>query len=257
MSMIRVLKDDLMYRILQNALNCRLNVKLDNETPGYGNCWYYSVMQQIRRPEILPYINSSIRSLNEKEMRNHVSHYIHEIQGYCPAIQRFKQIYAAINPNLSWDQYFQQQSTDGVYADELFIMATAVLIGVNIHINSATCTPVQPVNIIKNSWEDDGSSTTGNNGITAASNPYLIIGYDSAHFQSLLPAENVTINKDTVISYANVVKSNGNGGLRMKIPPNTMFKLNQRATIFLRLSHFCNKINNRAEVCRTIKLSCR
>ena len=68
MSMIRVLKDDLMYRILRNALNCRLHVKLDNETPGYGNCWYYSVMQQIRRPDILPYINTSIRSLNEKEI---------------------------------------------------------------------------------------------------------------------------------------------------------------------------------------------
>ena len=230
MSMIRVLKDNLMSRILRNARNCHLYVKLDSETPGYGNCWYHSVMQQIRRPDISPHIDLSIRYLNEKELRNRVSHYIHEIQDYCPAIQRFKQRYVAINPNLSWDQYYRQQSTDGEYADELFIMATAVLIGVDIHINSATCTLVQPVNVIKNSWEDDGTSISAYDN-SNASNPYLIIGYDSEHFQSLLPSVNVTINNDTFISYADVVKSNRD--LRMKIPPRPMFKSNQGANVSL------------------------
>ena len=221
MSMIRISKNDLMHRILHNALNCNLNVKLDCETPGYGNCWYHSVMQQIKRPDISPLISSSIRCLNEKELRRHVSQYINEIHHYCPAIQRYKlQSCTAINPTLTWDQYYRQQSTDGVYADELFIMATAVFIGIDIHINSATCSAAKPFNVIRSSWVDDSSNVE--NRLTAGKSSYLIIGYDSEHFQSLLPTDMIH-KTGKLTTYSDVVKSNLN--LQIKFPPMQRFKL--------------------------------
>ena len=55
------------------------------------------------------------------------------------------------NYNMSWDSFISEQSNNGVYATELFIKTTAVLLGMNIHITSVHCTPEHPYNMYKNS----------------------------------------------------------------------------------------------------------
>ena len=37
---------------------------------------------------------------------------------------------------MTWDNFLNEQSRNGVYATELFIKTTAVLVGINIHITS-------------------------------------------------------------------------------------------------------------------------
>ena len=133
------------FQILNNALRCGLRVRLDAETPGYGNCWYYAIVQQMRRPEISCLIDVNIRYLNHYALRRKVSDYVETIHSTCPAILNYKNLYIANHPTLTWEKYMREQSSNGSYADEIFIMATAVLIGLDIHITSEECTLLNPL----------------------------------------------------------------------------------------------------------------
>ena len=95
---------------------------------------------------------------------------------------------------------------------------TAALIGIDIHINSRTCTVARPVNIISKLSLCDYTNTD-----TITNQPYLLIGYDSEHFQSLIPrsiSETGTIN-NVVFSYAEAVKASktNDANLHIKFPP--------------------------------------
>ena len=73
-----------------------------------------------------------MRSINHYELRQKVSTYIQSIHTNCGAILEYKTLYIASHPTLTSERYYVEQSTHGNFADEIFIMATAVLIGFDV-----------------------------------------------------------------------------------------------------------------------------
>ena len=55
-------------------------------------------------------------------------------------------------------------------AGDIFIMATAILIGLDIYINSAQCDQSQPFNIIKRYWQEPDIPHRNDH-------PFLLIGH--------------------------------------------------------------------------------
>ena len=181
--------------ILRNAHKCGLSVRLDSLTIGDGNCWYHAVVQQIRRPEIYCRVDSKYRNIGHRELRAKVSSYVRDIHMHCPNIILYKTAVLNRNPNMTWELYLQGQSTNNIMADDIFIMATAVLIGLDIHINSAHCNPTNPATVIKRYWQEPDEPEEDDL-------PFLIIGHSQLHFQSLIP---VTTNTNESCSYSDVI----------------------------------------------------
>ena len=77
---------------------------------------------------------------------------------------------------MSWDNFVSRRSNSGVYATELYIKTTAMLLRMNMHIASEHCTPEYPYSIITSLWNDD------NHERKSSGNAWKISGI---HFQSL------------------------------------------------------------------------
>ena len=75
---------------------------------------------------------------------------------------------------MTWDNFLNEQSRNGVYATELFIKTTAVLVGINIHITSEHCTREHPYNIVTSTWSDEDTHSV---------NSILIGNISGVHFQ--------------------------------------------------------------------------
>ena len=239
-------------RILFNARACNLNVDLDKITPGLGNCWYYAVIQQINRPEIYPLIDVNIRNLNHFQLRHNVSCFIDRIHNTCAAINQYKINCLSTNPNFSWEKYFDEQSTNGNFADEIFIMATAVFIGIDIHVNSQRCNCIHPVNIISKFalWGEDIEDN-----YTISDRPYLLIGHHAEHFQSLIPRNIFRIEEIQVesinniaYSYADVVKkSKKDDNLHISFPPMNRINIHHKSFPIKQIIPMQNMVDKRKE----------
>ena len=114
-------------QIYENAVRCGLRVNVDHNTPSDGNCWYHAVVQQLRRPEILTLLNSEMKFMDSKTLREKVCSYIQGFQLSCPYIIEYRK-HSQLTSPIHWKQYLHRHSKDGTFADQLFIQATAVLI---------------------------------------------------------------------------------------------------------------------------------
>ena len=167
--------------IISNAKRLGLAVCVDTPTPGDGNCFYHSVIQQLAQPDIIPVMRHT-SSLSHSILRGMVYVYIQENYNDIEYIQQYCTIYELTlneeHDHLSWDAFLYDQSRNGTYSTELFIKTTAVIIGVDIHITSEHYTRQYPFNKITAFW----------NGSECSTSPPLLIGNISGvHFQSLLP----------------------------------------------------------------------
>ena len=160
---------------VENAENCGLRVREDYKTPGDGNCWYYAVIQQMRRPEIVPFIPENMQSFNHFELRREVSEYVRSIQNNCQAIIKYRRLRLSSDSYFNWQQYLRQQSTDREMAADIFLNATANSIGLDIHINS-----YDREQVITSYWSEPDIPQVNYR-------PFLLIGYHNLHFQSLIP----------------------------------------------------------------------
>ena len=116
-----------------------------------------------------------------------------------------------------WEHYLRSHGTAGVWAEYMFCVATANYIGLDIHINSATCTRNKPVNILRSYWQEPDVQRVITN-FQHADMPYLLIGHHGNHFQSLLPRHQLLTS---VIHQSNPInnKSGDMSNLRIKFPP--------------------------------------
>ena len=216
-------------KILINARACNLDVQLDQITPGDGDCWYYAVIQQIKRTDIFPFVDVGIRSLNHVELRQKVSQYVDNVQNNCTSIVHYKQNIIPLRPTYNtWAKYFRDQSTVRKYADELFITATAVYIGIDIHITSEGSTAAQPFQVIHSSWDQDLRENESN----GVNRPFLIIGHHSLHFQSLLPTSILPVNNteranQMPSSYSEAVKKGKKNDMHIKFPSMSKTKVQE------------------------------
>ena len=173
--------------VTNNARRVGLHVHADEVTPGDGNCFYHAILQQLQRSEIVAEHHPSHLNLNPLptylELRAAICEYVQQNQNSIPYIQQYHTFY--INElyeeyNMTWDNFLIEQTHSGVYATELFIKTTTVLVGINICITSEYCTQQHPYNIVTSTWSDEETHHV---------NSLLLGNISGLHFQSLIPCE--------------------------------------------------------------------
>ena len=170
---------------------CNLQLKLDNKTEGYGNCFPNAMIQQCRRPEI----NNWLREKNpmgmfkssqalRRQVTNFALHCEHK------SVTDYKKNYETIlsTTDSTWNEYWENMERDGTWADSVFIQITAWLIGLDIQILTTSSKPNNPYISI--------SGNIHNPSIKSAGPPMLVGNYTNVHYQSLVPINNGLDIKD-------------------------------------------------------------
>ena len=156
-----------------------LRVTYDVPNMGDGNCFYSAVLQQMKnRDDIKDYFRQSHKYFsNCHELRLSVVNFV---LLHCTInneyIQGYKSLYEASihleNQNMNWLQFLHNQEKDGVYATKLCVKATAVFLGIKIHVTSERYTLSNPFNVWSRFWDHhDGA----NNCLNGKSVCYLAI----------------------------------------------------------------------------------
>ena len=162
---------------------CNLQLKLDNPTEGYGNCFPNSIVQQCRRPEIKTWLqkNKPWAVFNGQQLlRLKVTNFA--LKSRHATIADLKRTYEEeIQPveEKSWTQYWNEMAQDGTWVDHMFVQMIAWYMELDILILTTSSLPENPFiyisgNINKNSKGDKGP-------------PLLLGNYTNVHYQSLLP----------------------------------------------------------------------
>ena len=148
------------HQVVRNAIRAGLNVTYDCPTIGDGNCWYRSVIQQMKRPEIRALLRPDLIFSDHGKLRLAVVDFIRQNQKSVIPIINFRTLYETEgndlrieNNNRTWHEFLNHQERDTVFATELFIQATAVFLGIDICVTSETCTPNLPYIMLGRCWE--------------------------------------------------------------------------------------------------------
>ena len=177
---------DVMRRAIQQA---QLQLKLDRDTPGLGNCFSVAMVQQFQRPQVKLFLQSRGMTIaSYMQLKQNVEHFVkthmhtEKMKVLKANFQMSQRNMALENPHLkprSWSKYWRDMLKDGEWADETFIQACAWFLNMNIIIIYAGhATPEQPFHPMEGTFSTE---TTG---------PALLVGYiNGNHYQSLLPLQ--------------------------------------------------------------------
>ena len=164
---------------------CKVRLKLDNNTEGYGNCFPNAIVQQCRRPEI----NNILREKNPRGIFKSPQALRREITKFAlndnhKTMNEYKTNYetALYNTDRTWVDYWVNMGKDGTWVDSVFIQVTAWYIGLDIQILTTASMPDNPFIVI--------SGNFSNPLVNSGGPPILIGNYTNVHYQSLLPTRN-------------------------------------------------------------------
>ena len=149
----RELADRLVKSLKKNGIDDVF--KLDHLTKGEGNCFMISTMQQLRRKEVYnvssPEIKEIAVSMNHRVLRLSVYKWV---KGHIthPKIIQMKELYELdqdIKKDLgevtkTWDEYWNHMLKDGIWADNWFVQATALFLGMDYWIMDTACNKKHP-----------------------------------------------------------------------------------------------------------------
>ena len=123
--------------IVQYARNIGLHVTSDSRTPGDGNCWYHSIIQQLNnRPEIHRQATHNNQLYDHHHiLRLAVVDLIKRSQNETEFIKQYRAFHVNVFGG-SWNDLLKDQERNSVYASERFIYGTAVLLGDELVTNS-------------------------------------------------------------------------------------------------------------------------
>ena len=166
---------------------CSLQLKLDDKTEGYGNCFPYAIVQQCRRPEIRTWLqeNKPQAIVNfHSTLRKKITNFA--LKSRHPTISDFKTKYDQIlkqDNRKSWTEYWNEMAQDGTWIDYLFVQVCAWYMELDMLILTTSSTPTDPFIFISGNFNNIPASVTG---------PPLLLGnYTNVHYQSLLPVNNI------------------------------------------------------------------
>ena len=158
-------------------------VELDHLTRGEGDCMVIALLQQCRRPQVVPILPPRIKSLASQEtitadsidvFRLAIWDYVRTSKD--PKIEEMKENFRSSNqPPITWDSHWEKLIKQGEWGDEIFLQCTAIHLGVNILIFSTSSVEKNPFTHLK--------------GTEDPSRPDFIVGYTGDHYQSLLPSD--------------------------------------------------------------------
>ena len=171
-------------------VRCKVSLIRDEETPGDGNCFTRSIMQQCERKEIKEWIREHQpwkMANSHHDLRIRVSKFA--LQESNDNLRNLREHYENIQVPLqiedgnevrSWNDYWIWMSQDKVWADDIFIQATAWYLELDLKIITYTSTPEKPFMTI-----------TGGEYSRELNKPNLYLGYypvpPNQHYQSFLP----------------------------------------------------------------------
>ena len=136
-------------QIIDSINQRRLPYKADiPPTPGDGNCFIHSVLQQLRRPEFGGDFSELLQTVNHEEFRHRVRDFA--ISSSSQAVQAMKQQFdflegvptenggRAVGIGMSWQAYWSNIIIPDIWADHTFVQATAWFLERDIRIISIT-----------------------------------------------------------------------------------------------------------------------
>ena len=189
-------------RIMAKVQEFGLPLKLDSKTPADDSCFFWSVLQQLRRDEIYPKLGPDIRQLVDSYSARTMRQRICQFGLTSPAI---KDIFAELDYPLK--EYWNEMRRPDKWADEPTVRTTAIFLGIQISIVetliSTKDNPLLVYPCLLNRPEE--------------SSLQLFIGNDhDFHYQSLLPTESTNSTKidsagdksTTATTSADVVNNN-------------------------------------------------
>ena len=159
---------------------CKVPLKLDTYTEGYGNCFPYAIVQQCRRPEIKDWLLENkpwaiVKS--HQTLQRQVRHFA--LQSQHKTLNEYKTNYEAIlhNSDRNWKDYWDEMGKEGIWVDSVFVQVTAWYMGLDIKILTTSSTPEHPYITINGDIEGPFAASSG---------PPLLLGnYTNVHYQSL------------------------------------------------------------------------
>ena len=162
---------------------CNLELRLDNSTEGYGNCFPNAIVQQCRRPAIKTWLQKNKPSAlfnSQQSVRTKVTTFaLKSRHNKIVDLRRTYEQEIQQVENKSWTEYWDDMANEGTWVDHMFVQVTAWYMELDILILSTSSQPQQPFICLKGIL---------NNVPASASGPSLLIGnYTNVHFQSLLP----------------------------------------------------------------------
>ena len=133
----------------------------DRITEGKGNCFPIAILDQCKRPEVLSKLPASTKKIalknkndGQMQLRLAVKKFI-ENSAHQNTIQfqrNYEDNVAKIN-NESWDQYWYRMTQDKVWADYIFVQATAWFLNHDIMIITTSNTEENPIINIHCKWK--------------------------------------------------------------------------------------------------------
>ena len=168
-------------RIMAKVQEFGLPLKLDSKTPADDSCFFWSVLQQLRRDEIYTKLGPDIRQLVDSYSALTMRQRICQFGLTSPAI---KDIFAELDYPLK--EYWNEMRRPSKWADEPTVRTTAIFLGIPISIvetvMSTKDNPLLVYPCLLNRPEE--------------SSLQLFIGNDhDFHYQSLLPTESTNSTK--------------------------------------------------------------
>ena len=177
-----------MMEMLKMAISrTRLPLRLDNDTPGDGNCFSHAVVQQGQRASVREYLERQGKTITTfMKLKEDVRQFVlrgkdlPSVKGLKASFEQKQGVLAQQGKSTrGWSTYWKNMVKNGTWADDIFVQATSLYLNLPIFLviaDSATYDrPIAPIE-------------SGEEG--SAERPPLFIGYISdKHYQSLLLKE--------------------------------------------------------------------
>ena len=172
-----------MDSLTTSIIRCNLQLKLDNATEGYGNCFPNAIIQQCRRPEVLSWLQKNKKDAifyGQECLRQKVTNFALKSEHIMMTnLKRKYEMEIQEVDNISWNDYWNEMAKDGTWVDHLFIQVTAWYMELDIMILTTSSLPESPFICISGNIHNIQEIMRGP--------PILLGNYTNIHYQSLIP----------------------------------------------------------------------
>ena len=149
---------------------------LDKLTVADGNCFTFSILQQLGRPDIFPSLDDNLKDVVNRLDVLSFKQMVFEFASNSPEVLE-KRDFIAIDMNEDWDSYWRRMLKTGEWADMTFIHCTAWFLNMDLVIVSDACNQRNKFFKVDGFFNEDNLERL-----------QLCLGYiTNTHYQSILP----------------------------------------------------------------------
>ena len=172
-----------MDSLTASIIRCNLQLKLDNPTEGYGNCFPNAIIQQWKRKEVLAWLQENNKDAifySQECIRREVTNFALKSQHRSMTnLKRKYEVEIQQVEQKSWNEYWVEMAQDGTWVDHMFIQVTAWYIELDIMILTTSSLPESPFIFISGNIDNIQDILRGP--------PILLGNYTNVHYQSIIP----------------------------------------------------------------------